>query len=147
MAAPARETVLLFVDTEPGPALPSLASNQLSFFGRAGGAFTPPILFVGTHPPAPARGTAGPGPDPAPPAWHLSPETISCANLVIDLAEKAGKQVTIIDVDHPAGGEVLMSRWVRAGDRMPVLVRRDGTRLVGPEYFTPGRVERFVGGR
>lgn len=147
MAAAAREDLLLFVDTELGPGLPPLAANEMLFFSRAAAAFAPPVAIVGTHRRAAAPGSSGSGSGSGPPAWHLSPETISCANLVLDLAERAGRQVTIIDVDHRADDDTLTKIWVRAGDRMPVLVRPDGARLVGPEYFTPARVRRFVLGR
>jgi hypothetical protein len=144
VALPSEERLVLFIGGEPGPALPSLHSNQLSFFARAAGAYSPPILMMGTHEPAPPQGS-GAAADPN--AWHFSPETIDCANLVIDLAQRAEKQLTIVDVDHSGADEGLVGRWVRPTDLLPVLVRPDGARLSGPEYFTPARVRQFIAGR
>jgi hypothetical protein len=134
----------MFIGGEPGPGLPSLHSKELSFFGRAAGAFTPPILMMGMHD---RPGPPGSGSTRDPNAWHFSPETIDCANLVLDLAERVGKKVTLIDVDHAGADEPLAARWVRPSDVLPILVRPDGARLAGPEYFTPGRVRRFLEGR
>jgi len=136
--------LILFVGGEPGPGLPSLHSNQYSFFARGAGGFAPPVLMMGLHEPASPPGTPRAS---DPDAWHLSPETIDCANLVIDLAERAHTPVTVIDVHRAGTDDELVRRWVNPTDLLPVLVRPDGARLAGPEYFTPGRVRKFIAGR
>ncbi len=147
MAAPAPGTLLLFVASEPGPGPASLPSQKLFSFARASGAFLPPILFLGSYDRSPPPGTPASGDPDGPTGRHLSPETIDCANLVLVLAERAGQQVALVELDGSPGSGPLADRWVRPRDLLPVLVRPDGARLVGPEYFTPARVRQFLAGR
>lgn len=82
------------------------------------------------------------------PVWHLPPQQIQCANLVLDIAEPLGKTVALVDVNRPSGLDNLVRRWVGANGVVPLLVRRDGARLQGLDEFVPGTVRRFiVGGR
>jgi hypothetical protein len=77
--------------------------------------------------------------------WHLPPEQLFGLELVLKVAGERKKSVGVIDVDQPGDQQTLVDRWVGPNDVLPVLVRSDGTKLVGVEHFTHGELLRFVG--
>jgi len=80
-------------------------------------------------------------------SWHLPPEQVDCINLVLQLARREGRDVTIVDVDRAEGRQDLIDRWVGADDSLPILVRPDGARLKGIEQFVPRKVRQFIRAR
>jgi hypothetical protein len=143
MAAPARFDLLMFVAGEPETG-GSLRSAGTSFLGRLGGGFAPSTMYLGLHEKAPPATTGSSTSETDPRAWHLSPGQTDCVNMVLDIAEREKRRVTVIDVDRPIGQVELVRRWVGPEDVLPLLVRPDGSRLMGLESFTPRNVRRFI---
>ena len=139
--------LVLFVAGEPDPGLPSLGSTTMPIIGRLIGAFTSLRLVMG--PPESPGSTA----EESRPAqlgshpWHLPPEHVRCVNLVLQLAEQEGTELSIVDVNRADERQDLISRWVGVDDSFPLLVRRDGARLEGIESFVPRRVREFIRAR
>jgi hypothetical protein len=79
--------------------------------------------------------------------WHLPPQQILCANLVLKTAQLRRRSVAVVDANRPAGFEDLVQRWVGPNDVLPLLVRPDGARLEGVEDFTSRKVRQFIGPR
>jgi len=137
IAAPA--DLLLFVSGEPGPE-ENLSRDVMSSIGAriAGTVISSAALRRG-------GGAAPPTRSPADSAdvWHVPRAEVSTVNLVIELARKAGREVTLVNVNG-RGDQSLSQRWVSVQDVLPVLVRPDGERLVGLEQFGPGSLQRFL---
>lgn len=146
MAGASSADFLLFVAGEPGPAVDRMQDVESSVARRMVGS------ALGAWWSRSVKGS-GPSDTVSPPsgneaAWHLPPQQIQCANLVLDIAERLGKTVVLVDVNRPSGLEDLVHRWVGVNGVVPLLVRRDGARLQGFDEFVPGTVRRFiVGGR
>jgi len=133
-----RIDLLLFVAGEPGsgeePGWKLVGFLDGSIRQRAGG--TRPVVA------APPPGATG-GEEP----WHLPPQTIKHVNLVVEVAHREGRTVTIVDVNRAGVNRDLVERWVGPNDVLPILVRTDGARLEGTEKFVPHVLRRFVGQR
>lgn len=147
MAGASSADFLLFVAGEPGPAVDRMQDVESSMarrmVGSALGGWWSRTGGKGSG----TSDTVSP-PSGNEPAWHLPPQQIQCANLVLDIAERLGKTVALVDVNRPSGLEDLVHRWVGANGVVPLLVRRDGARLQGLDEFVPGTIRRFiVGGR
>ncbi len=69
-----------------------------------------------------------------------------CGRLVLDMAQRLRVVLSVYDVRHPQADRNLVATYVHDGDDLPVLVRQDGTRLVGEESFVPRTVGRFLRG-
>ncbi|HYB78343.1 MAG TPA: hypothetical protein VEG66_01095 [Thermoplasmata archaeon] len=78
--------------------------------------------------------------------WHLPREVVASVELVCDAASRAGKHVTLVDVNRPGMHQELVQRWVGGNDVFPLLVRPDGSRLEGIENFNPHHLRAFVTG-
>jgi hypothetical protein len=144
MAAAAEHDLILFVAGEPDSGVGSLQDSGASFFGRLGGGFAPATMYLGMHEKAAPVGETPPPSTAQQRAWHLPPGQVDCVNMVLDLAERAGRKVTVIDVNRPLEHEELVHRWVRSDDLLPMLVRSDGPRLMGLEKFVPRKVRQFI---
>lgn len=144
MALPDRYDLLLFVGGEPDSGAGSLESSGASFLGRLGGSFVPATMYLGTHEKAGPTGETPPPSRAHRQAWHLPPDQVDCVNMVLDLAERARRKVTVVDVNRSSGQEELVDRWVRSEDLLPILVRPDGLRLMGLEQFAPRTVRQFM---
>jgi len=141
MGAPGPGTVLLFVGGDP-----SVAGQLVNFPHPQGGwvrFLLPTALFPARTqsappPPETAGGTGLP--------WLVPAGQLRCLELLGAAAERAGRQVRVIDVNLPSEEErALVTEWVGpADDVLPVLVRSDGARLVGQESFTPASLRRFL---
>ena len=66
-----------------------------------------------------------------------------CLRLVLDIARRLGRPVHVVDVNHQDVPPAEIERYL-GEPPFPVLVRPDGTRLAGSEYFTPRSVRRFI---
>jgi hypothetical protein len=64
--------------------------------------------------------------------------------MVLEIAQKRGLAVKVVDVDAPGDDEPLVQRYISDDDLLPVLIRPDGQRLSGDESFVPATVERFL---
>jgi hypothetical protein len=69
------------------------------------------------------------------------------ARMVVEIAQRHGLSVKVVDVDSPGEDRSLVERYVSADDDLPILIRPDGARLSGDDAFVPKTVERFVLGR
>lgn len=139
MDAPAPPDLLLFVSGEPGPGADPDHTAVSSISQRLTGMILPPLLLQSKHLSG-RRSTEGG------PVWHLSREGTVCVNLVIDVARREGRRVTLVNVNEPGADEPLVRRWVDPEDILPVLIRPDGGRLNGIEEFTPENLRRFLRG-
>ena len=72
---------------------------------------------------------------------------LHCMNTVLRIARSTGLDVTVVDVDRPAGRQHLVDRWAGERGALPLLVRSDGRRLAGPDQFLPARVRAFLAGQ
>jgi hypothetical protein len=131
--------LLLFVAGSFDPPPPPLRRRGRLARGL-GGAFLP-------------RGWAYTGPDVSDPvaeaprtARKLGPEDVTCVNLVLDEARRAGRTVTLINVEAPGDDGALVARWAGPDVLLPLLVRPDGSTLSGSENFVPRAVRRFLAG-
>ena len=79
-------------------------------------------------------------------AWHVPRELIPSVNLVLDAAQRAGRRVTVVDVNRREGQQQLIDRWIGPKTTLPLLVRGDGACLEGSEKFLPKKIRQFVGG-
>ena len=77
---------------------------------------------------------------------QLYGEQARCGRLVLDLARRLHLTVSVYDANHPESDRQLVARYVADDDDMPILVRSDGTRLVGEESFVPRTLQRFLEG-
>ncbi|MGA8710131.1 MAG: hypothetical protein WB786_02740 [Thermoplasmata archaeon] len=144
MASAVGDDLLLFVAGEPDSGANSI---------RLGGVG---LLLRWTAMIVPGSGRLGPGGVPTPGSsfqqppltdarpWHLPSQQLICVNMVLEAAEHAGRAVTIVDVDRSGDQQDLVQRWFGPQDVIPLLVRPDGTRIMGVENFSPGKVRRFV---
>jgi hypothetical protein len=136
----------MFVAGEPGPPADPMrdveGSMALRLTGSVIGGWISGVRRQGSPP---SGASALPSSDDSP--WHLPPQQIQCVNLVLDLAKRAGRRVTLIDVNRPAGNQNLVDRWVGSNGLVPMLVRSDGARLQGLDDFVPATVRRFIAPR
>lgn len=93
-----------------------------------------------------ASGSSSTGQPPLPEEglWHLPREAAASVSLVCESVSRAGRHVTLIDVNRPGVYQELVRRAVGANDVFPLLIRSDGSRLEGIENFTPRNVRAFV---
>ncbi len=91
-------------------------------------------------------GSSNPSPPPEGPPWHLPRQEIPCVNLVLEMAHREGRIVTLVDANRAGEQQDLVHRWVGPDDVLPLLVRPDGGRLEGPENFVPQKVRQFISG-
>jgi hypothetical protein len=141
--------ILLFVAGEPDSGIGSLQEGKTNVFDRVIDAALP----FGGHIPV-SRSSNPPGD--VPPLgeaaasttgdrpWHLPPEQLRCVDLVLSVARRERKEVTVVDVNRASAQQALVDRWVGPKDVLPLLVRPDGARLEGVEEFVPQRVRRFL---
>jgi hypothetical protein len=64
--------------------------------------------------------------------------------LVLEIAPRMGYEVEVIDVAGSLEEVSSVPRDILDADMYPVLIRPDGARLVGAEWFTPRRLKRFL---
>jgi hypothetical protein len=147
MAGATRPELILFLAGEPDSGAPPLRDSVTSFSSRMVSAVVPPVVTLQPRAGSSVAGEGAPSSQPGPGAWLLPPAQIECANVVLEAAEHAGKRVTIVDVNRVLGHQPLVDRWVRPDDSLPLLVRADGSRLMGAERFVPREVRKFVQGR
>ncbi len=142
--------LLLFVAGEPDSGVGSLQNGKTNVFDRVIDAALPfgghiPVSRSSSPPGAvPPLGEADPSMTDDRP-WHLPPQQLRCVDLVLQLARRQRKRVTVVDVNRAGAQQPLVDRWVGANDVLPLLVRPDGARLGGVEQFVPQRVRRFLG--
>lgn len=146
MFNPGETDLILFVAGEPSPGTDSMRDVDTSVWGRFVGMLVGGRLLVIAHRAQLAAEGSHPATEDEPP-WHLPPQQIQCADLVLQGANLRGKSVTLVDVNRSAGFEDLVERWVGPNDVVPLLVRSDGARLEGVEDFVPRKVRRFIDGR
>jgi hypothetical protein len=144
MVATTDTDLILFVAGEPDPGFPSLRNTTMPTFTRLVGGFVPLRLAMG-----PSKLPSSVEADAqfvrlAIRPWHLPPEQIHCVNLVLEVAGREARDVTIVDVDRAGGRQDLIARWVGPNDLLPLLVRPDGARLEGIEKFVPRKVRQFI---
>jgi hypothetical protein len=143
MAAPAGTDLILFVAGEPDTRIDAKRDLQLSYSQRVSGMFVPTSWFTGTR----TKFAAPQDPEDHQELvypWHLPREEILCVNLVLEVAEREGRNVTVVDVNRAAEHQDLVDRWVRVSDVLPLLVRPDGARLEGSENFVPRTIRHFM---
>lgn len=75
---------------------------------------------------------------------ELPMEEAQSLKLVLELAPRFGYDVEVIDTAGSAEEVASVPREILEVDQYPVLVRPDGPRLVGAEWFTPGYLKRFL---
>jgi hypothetical protein len=143
MALPSGRALLLFVAGEPSSGPDPMKDVETSVFRRVSGMMLGSGL-VGRPKASSTRNRTPQSPSPEDALWHLPPEEIQCVKMVLLIAQKRGRSVTVVDVNRDEGHQVLIARWVGADDVLPLLVRPDGTRLEGLEDFTPSQVRRFI---
>lgn len=80
--------------------------------------------------------------EPAP--WGFPLDVRACVDLVLDLAERVGRAVVVIDVNRPAERRVDVERWTSPEGLLPALIAPTGARLEGLDAFTPAAVRRFL---
>ena len=147
MGGTARPDLVLFVAGEPDSGAPPLRDSVSSFSARLVSAVIPPTLTLSPRANSSVTGESNPTARPGGAPWLLPPAQIECANVVLDAAERAGRRLEIVDVNRAAGHQPLVDRWVRPDDPLPLLIRPDGSRLMGAEKFVPRVVRRFIEGR
>ena len=82
-----------------------------------------------------------------PPTDELPREEAQCLRLVLDLAQRTGRTVEVIDVSRALAPRDVLEDGEGSPGFFPVLIRPDGARLAGESDFTPRRVRRFLAGR
>jgi hypothetical protein len=135
---------LLFVSGRPDPNADVLRDVETSFGSRLVGFFLPVSWRRSSKPKPGAAAPAPTSPDALP--AHLAPPEQQCVAMVLDLARREGRRVTVVNVEDPGAHRSRMERWVGANDVLPLLVRPDGGRLEGLEEFQPARVRQFLVG-
>ncbi len=76
--------------------------------------------------------------------WHVPSGLVASVELVIDVARRERRPLTIVNVDRPGEALPIVDRFVRPSDVFPVLVRADGERLAGEQEFTRSGLRRFL---
>ena len=76
--------------------------------------------------------------------WHFPPEMVKHVNLVLEVAQREGRTVTIVDVNRAGEHLDLVHRLVGPNNVVPILVRPDGARLEGTENFVPDVLRQFM---
>ena len=143
MTALRASPLVLFVAGEPDTGPDPLRDVDTSVWSRFAG------VFVGGAVVGHFTGASGGKGAPRPLAegqvhWHLSREQNQCVELVLQVAQREGRTVQLVDVNLAGDDQSLVDRWVGPDDLLPILVRPDGDRLTGLEEFVPGRVRRFI---
>lgn len=133
MAAPSPSSLLLFVAGDPDLAhslgrFPRVTSRLLGFF-------IPPSLV--------SPGTEG-APLETDGMWLVPADQLMCAERLAETVKGSPYTVRMVDVNRPGDDRPLVERYVTAQDVLPIVVRPDGSRLVGLESFTPGSLRRFL---
>jgi hypothetical protein len=144
MGAPAGGlSLLLFVSGSVDPNdLP--AHSRVALGMQVQGAFASRGLWART----PFDADAPPTDEGEESAGHrpLDPEEITCVNLVLDIAHRSHRDVSLINVEGAGEQQSLVDRWVGPNTLLPLLVRLDGATLSGSQEFEPERVRRFISG-
>jgi hypothetical protein len=147
MAAAGGLDFLLFITGGGSADLDPLRDVETSIGPRLMG-MVAPIQWVARPT---GSGTKSTPTDGTPPAEglprHLPMPEGQCVEMVLEIARKEGRRVTVIDVDRAGERQPLVNRWVGENDVLPLLIRPDGARLEGLEEFLPARVRRFILGR
>lgn len=138
--------LILFVAGEPDPGRPSVREATVGTSARLLGSIVSPRLATTASVPATASADDSPTIPSKEGLWHLPPEQIHCINTVTEVAEREGRNVTVVDVDRSDGREALVARWVGPDNVLPLLVRPDGARIEGVENFVPSRLRKFIRG-
>jgi hypothetical protein len=137
--------LLLFVAGEPDSGQGSTQVLDSSVARRLTGFLAGGWMFMTRNdPPAPAASALPSAADSQP--WHLPQPQIQAVNLVVEVAEGAGRRVGLVDVNRPEGRQALVDQWVGSDGVLPLLVRPDGARLQGIEEFHPRNVRTFIQG-
>jgi len=139
VGAPAGLDLLLFVGGEPIDPNDPLQQVSASVFARFANTLLPAVAW--SRSPSKVRPA-----DPAAtgPPWHLGRQEIFCVNQVLEVAEKLGRSVTVVDVNRAGEQQPLVDRWVGNEDILPILVRPDGERLEGSENFSSSILRKFI---
>ncbi|HEY1198813.1 MAG TPA: hypothetical protein VGG32_08845 [Thermoplasmata archaeon] len=155
MSSAGEDEIFLFVAGEPETGVDSLGKSMVKSkdgtFGRVVEAFFPfgarTPISLSAHPPGdipPAMGEAQPPLTDSRP-WHLPPQQVQCAEMVLKIARREQRRVTVVDVNRASVHQDAVDRWVGPNDVLPLLVRPDGSRLEGIEEFAPQKIRRFIG--
>lgn len=65
-------------------------------------------------------------------------------NLILDMAPRLGYTIEVIDVSAEGYVANELERELQRDERYPILLSPGGAQLVGPEWFTPGNLKRFL---
>jgi hypothetical protein len=76
--------------------------------------------------------------------FELPADVAQCVRLVSSLAPKLGFSVEVVDLSQPGKPPDPNVAFVPRPEDCPVLLRPDGARLVGAEWFTPENLKRFL---
>lgn len=137
MAAPTPGTVLMFLTGDP--ALARRRAQTPEAVGMMARVMLPATMFLGTRHRPPTPGS--------PDADAMYPEDqLACAQLVLDALPGLGRSVRFVDVNQAGDAQPLVDRFTTESDVFPVLVRADGSRLVGQEAFSKSSLRQFLAG-
>jgi len=150
MPLPSGNELILFVSGEPDTGVGSLHDGKTTIVDRLVGMGMP----YGGHVPV-SRSTNPPGnvpptlgETPSPPSddrpWRLPPDQVQCVDMVLRIARRERRTVTVVDVNRAGAQQDLVHRWVGPNDVLPLLARMDGSRLEGIEEFVPQKVRKFI---
>ncbi|MGA7650046.1 MAG: hypothetical protein ACLP8V_07325 [Thermoplasmata archaeon] len=153
MSSAGEDDFLLFVAGEPDSGVDSLQKTKSTVVGRFVDAALPfggrmPISRTSNPP-----GAIAPGLGEAPPSesvdrpWHLPRQQLRCVDMVLRIAGRERRRVTVVDTNRATAPQGLVDRWVGPNDVLPLLVGPDGARLEGIEEFVPQKVRQFIVGR
>jgi len=131
-----RTGVVMYVRSQPPEPGPSFDYNQTSMTSRLSSMVFPTGLS-GRSPEMRER-TSTPG------AMELPRQQALCVRLVLDVARRVGCPVRVVDLSRQSAPQDVLESHPGEAERLPVLVRPDGTRLSGEEAFTAGRVRKFL---
>jgi hypothetical protein len=143
MAAVGVPDLVLFVAGEPDSRIDPGRDVQTTLPGRFAGMFIPSQWWIGGRSKYSAPEVIEPASADGLP-WHLPRQEVMCVNMVLEVARRNGRNVTVVDVNRAAEYQPLVDRWVTPADVLPLLVRPDGARLEGLENFVPQTLRRFL---
>ncbi len=124
---------LLFIAGEPFEDSVPMAKTPMTTARFVGGASLG-VTSAGGHEPADFE-----------PGQIYGPQA-EMARMVLDIAQKCGASVRVVDVDRSGADLPLVQKWVATDDPLPILVRTDGARLVGSGSIVPLKVAEFLQG-
>ncbi len=76
--------------------------------------------------------------------WQFPVQQRMCVELVLEMAQRLGRSVKVIDVDWAGDDRGYVTQWRATEALLPLLISPDGRRLEGIESFVPAEVRRFL---